>query len=169
MHSKTLAWLIEHALQWESHARDLYLKLAQQFLLSPAISGFWLQLSADEAWHLEILREIDAALTPEQLGQPVKPAAEAAVEAVEKLLHRTAQVKLFTLEHAYQLAHELEQAEINAVFRLLAVEYIPDKQRQQFVISQIEEHVERLVRFGRRYPAASRVKIRLQSGPMAFA
>jgi rubrerythrin len=159
MLTKDLLWLVGQAQKWELEARDLYLKLAAQFE-EPQISSFWLQMSADESWHAEILNEIEYKLTDEERARPLSRQAEKSALAVEKILHHAKPARLFTLEQAYQLAHELEASEINAVFRLLAFDCISDKERQQLIASQIEEQ-DRLERFGRRYPAESRKRIRM--------
>jgi hypothetical protein len=52
-----------------------------------------------------------------------------------------------TLDDAYEAAHELEFSEINSVFKILATEYISEKTRRQATISQLGDHIEKLMTF----------------------
>jgi Lhr-like helicase len=52
-----------------------------------------------------------------------------------------------TLDDAYELAHELEHSEVNAVFQFLATDFVPSEERTEYVVAAITRHQNKLMRF----------------------
>ncbi len=151
-----MEWLFERAMAWESAARDLYAMMAQWFPQEPRASCFWQELSGDESRHVEFLRETRAALSGDQLSAPLGQKESEIARQVEALLKRVRAEELETLDDAYELAHDLESSEINLVFRMLAVDTLADPERQNFLLTQVNEHLERLKRFSKDFKVIQR-------------
>jgi hypothetical protein len=156
MSAHTMEWLFERAMAWESAARDLYALMAHWFPQDPRVSRFWQELSGDESRHVDFLQETRAGLSRDQLAAPLDKKAMEIARQVEALLTRVRVEELVTLDDAYELAHELESSEINLVFRLLTVELLADSERQDFLWTQINEHLERLKRFSQKFKKIDR-------------
>ncbi|HEY75920.1 MAG TPA: hypothetical protein G4O00_07045, partial [Thermoflexia bacterium] len=81
---------------------------------------------------------------PEQLAAPADPHLMEAARTAASLMAKKDWAGIETLEDAYQMAHEGEHSEINSVFEAVISEYFPVSVQQQFVQSQLREHLERL-------------------------
>ena len=156
MSTQTMDWLFERAIAWESVARDLYATMAQWFPQEPRASRFWEELSADESRHIDFLRETRDGLSPDQLAAVLGSKELEMARQVEAMLGRVRAEELTTLHDAYELAHDLENSEINLVFRMLTVDLLADRERQDFLLTQINEHLNRLNRFSREFKVRHR-------------
>jgi rubrerythrin len=157
MSTHTMEWLFERAISWESAARDLYAMMAHWFPQDPSVSSFWQELSGDESRHAKFLHETRARLSGDQLGTPLGPKALEIARQVEALLTRIRVEELVTLDDAYELAHELESSEINLVFRMLTVELLlAEPERQDFLLTQVNDHLERFERFSQKFKKIDR-------------
>ena len=136
------------AIAIELTAADFYDSLSQRFAHEVDVSDFWHQLSLDEKAHAAALENARDRLTAETLAQsPDDQLARRVVEAHRQIDGLTA-APINTLDDAYELAHDIEFSEVNAIFKVLATEMVPVETHRQFVLDQIETHQKRLLTFG---------------------
>ena len=162
MSDKNIQMLFERAMSWETKARDFYINLANLFRHEPRVSEFWLQLSEDEAGHIELLKETLDLIPMKERFVDVDDKQWNVVLQVDEFLKEASNTKILTLDDAYELAHQIENSEVNAVFRLLAIDSAPEKQMQQFILTQLTEHVDRLSKFGKQFTQDNRKSISVQ-------
>jgi rubrerythrin len=148
------AALFALAIESEDRARRVYTILGDRFAHVPEAAALFERMMQDEERHLGQLRSIRDALTSGQLAQPAAegtlPRAKAVILAPVE--DRLAAVR--TLDDAYELAHELEHAEVNRVFAALANEFIPRAERRAFYLANLKEHAGRLADFASRHGGA---------------
>ena len=163
MPEKTLQELFEIAINWETLARDLFADFANLFRHDPKVSDFWIQLSKDESGHIGVLKDILNKIPPEKRSVEVSKEQRDTARRVEKLIEEAPRRKVQTLDDAYELAHQLETSELNALFKMLVIDYLPDKEAHKFIVVEVTEHIERLMRFGKEYTQSHRRLINAQS------
>jgi hypothetical protein len=56
-----------------------------------------------------------------------------------------------TLDDAYNLAHDLEFSEVNAIFKFLILDVVPCKQSDAFIEHMINDHLKKLIDFSKNY------------------
>ncbi len=159
MHERQdVAYLFELAISAEFMARDLYRQLAQKFSAHAEVVNFWEELARQEIGHAEALRRIYAKLTPEQRAAPADPVKLAGIrvvlaEPLDRLL-----ADITNLDEAYQLTSDLENSEVNAVFKFLVNCFSTDPRVGEFLRAQLREHLALLERdFPQRFgPAGQR-------------
>ncbi len=156
MSSQTLDWLFDLAIAWEAIVRDLYATLSRCFPKEPGVSRFFQELSEDESRHAEILREARRALSSDKLSTPLDDEELEIVRHAGALLKRTRYEEFVTLDDAYAAARELENSEINLVFRMLTEKSFAGLDRQGLILAAMDEHMERLDQFGQQFNVAFR-------------
>jgi len=57
----------------------------------------------------------------------------------------------------------LETSEINKLFNMLVNEYLPDEEGHKFILSDVKEHIEMLMKFGKEYTLTQRRGINVHS------
>ena len=144
----TIAALFETAIGIERKAAAFYADMASAFHHVPEVSDFWQQLHREEIEHENILRGVYASLPPEMLAGPPEPLLAIQVTDACRLIDAVAVDAVLTLDDAYELAHDLEFSEVNAVFKLLAMAGVPTETHSRFVIDHIERHQHHLMEFG---------------------
>ena len=147
----TLRELFERAIQIENQAGSIYRELESRFSHHQESAALWKALAADEDKHAEVLEKaLDEAPTEKLASQ-----APADVwTAVAQILNRLSQDPLSSignLADAYELAHELEYSEVNAVFEFLSVDAVPGNVERGFVRAHITMHQKRLMDFRENY------------------
>lgn len=116
----------------------------RQFARHEDVAGFWRECAGEEVMHAEWLERLRDSLTPERLSAPADPEVmEDARRALQVPVKRRLQ-DVYNLEDAYQLAHELENSETNAVFGFLISNFAEDKETQAFLRSQLQDHIGKL-------------------------
>lgn len=163
MPEKTIQALFERAIRWETQARDLYSNLANLFSHEPEVTEFWKQLSKDESGHVRILKEILNKIPTEKRLVEVSTEQWNSVTRVEELIKEASARKILTLNDAYELAHDLETSEVNALFKMIVIEYIPAQEGHKLILSQVGEHIDKLMTFGREYAQSHRRLINAHS------
>ncbi len=144
----TVAALFDISIAAEQAAQKFYLGLTERYAHLPEVADFWRGMARDEATHARKLRQIRDSLTPEQLGAPVDSlvlwqAREGARFSAEEALESAR-----TLEEAYRVASDLEHSEVNAVFETILQEYVGREAQRDFVVGQLQDHVNKLDEFG---------------------
>jgi hypothetical protein len=160
---KTIQLLFDLAINWETQARDLYANYANLFNHEPKISAFWIQLSKDESMHIGVLKDILNKIPTEKRLIEVGNEQWNSITRVEELIKEASTRKVLTLDDAYELAHQLEMSEVNTLFKMLSNDYLIDEEGRKFILSNVDEHIERLMRFGKEYTESQRRRIKVHS------
>jgi len=163
MPDKTIQALFELAINWETQAHDLYANFAKLFNNEPKVSAFWIQLSKDESGHIVVLKDILNKISIEKRLMVVGNEQWNSVTRVEGLIKEASTRKVLTLDDAYDLAHQLEMSEVNTVFKILVNNNLPDEEGHKFIVSDVTEHIEKLMRFGKEYTQSQRRRINIHS------
>jgi rubrerythrin len=163
MPEKTIQVLFELAINWETQARDLYADFANLFSHEPMVSAFWIQLSKDESGHIDVLKDILNTISTEKRLMEVGKEQWTSVARVEGLIKEASTRKVLTLDDAYELAHQLEMSEVNTLFKILANDYLPDEEGHKFILSDVKEHIVRLMKFGKEYTQSQKRRINVRS------
>ncbi len=148
---KTIGDLFEHAIEIEYKAAQIYEELLKLFPHVPGLAAFWQEMREDELEHTKILQETQQLLTPEQLMMQPGGKIWENIAVLLRMLDQNPVAEVKSLDDAFELAHEIESTEVNAIFRFLAVECVPSDKRKRFVLSVIEQHLKRLSDFGERF------------------
>ena len=156
MSQNTMSSLIESAIELESKARDLYITFSEMFSLEDRVSAFWQQYSEDESQHMNMLVEIRNALSQEELLSPVGEKEFEGVLRVRQLLVQDFVGLVHTLNDAYDLALTIEDSELNAIFNLLLIKYLPSEKVETLIFHQIDEHINKLMNFGKDFSVSQR-------------
>jgi len=147
----TIEVIFERAIEIEYKLAYLYKEFTQLFSHIQDISVFWKGLTADEVKHAKTLKDVRKALTHEQLLSSCDKEILEKIAGIQRLQSEILSKSVKNLDDAYELAHELEFSEINAVFKLLATEFVPSEKRKQFVASEIEQHQQKLMDFSHNF------------------
>jgi rubrerythrin len=163
MPEKTIQALFELAINWETQARDLYANFANLFNHEPKVSAFWIQISKDEAEHIDVLKDILNKISTEKRLMEVGNEQWNSVTRVEGLIKEASTKKVLTLEDAYEVAHQLEMSEVNTLFKMLVNDYLPDEEGHKFILSDVKEHIDRLMQFGKEYTQSQKRRITVRN------
>jgi rubrerythrin len=160
MNKSTIARLIELAIAAEKAAEELYRGLEAKFAHYEDVADFWGEYAGEEVMHATWLEQLRDSLAPKRLSAPADPdVMEDARRALQIPVKRRLQ-DVHDLEDAYQLAHELENSETNAVFGFLISNFAEDKKTQAFLRSQLQDHVGKLAFNFPVQPGVVRVQIK---------
>jgi hypothetical protein len=144
---QTIEKLFELAIEIERRAANLYEAFSKMFSHVPMLDAFWQVLINDERRHEKMLREAQKLLSSEQLRSPADDKMWRDVTRVRRRFTDDLAESIYTLNDAYELAHDIEYSEVNAIFQFLASEWIPSEKRRHFVHSVIEKHLNSLSSF----------------------
>ena len=140
----TLAQLLDLAIAAERAAEALYRGLELKFSDYDEVATFWQEYAGEEVVHAEWLGRLRDSLSPEQLAATANPSVlEEATRALRVPVKKRLQ-GVHNLEDAYQLVHEMENSETNAVFDFLISNFAEDKKTQAFLRSQLQDHIGKL-------------------------
>lgn len=144
--AETVGKLFEHAIELEKDAEALYKQLERMFSGYPEVALFWKNYANEERGHAEYLERIRQGVDSDRLSRR----ADGAIFAkVRQCLDKSAQIRLEdikTLEDAFQLANEIENAETNAIFEFMIVNFSTDElaKSHKFLRAQLSSHIARL-------------------------
>ena len=147
----TVREVLERAIQIEKRVADLYAIFTKRFSHVPGMPDFWNDLRRDEIGHMGELRVIYEALPQEKLCSAESRAISASVNRALASVEGECLSKIKTLDDAYQIAHDLEFSEINAIFKYLTVDLVSPSSRSGIIAYQIDEHEQKLADFDQRY------------------
>jgi rubrerythrin len=160
MKESTIARLIELAIAAEKAAEELYRGLEAKFAHHEDVANFWGKYASEEVMHTEWLERLRDSLASERLSASADPdVMEDAHRALQIPVKRRLQ-DVHNLEDAYQLAHELENSETNAVFGFLISNFAEDKKTHTFLRSQLQDHISKLAFNFPIQPDAVRIQIK---------
>lgn len=141
----TVAELFELAIKLEESAQDLYRGFESKFSHHQKIADFWKQYAAEEAGHARWLARLRGGLSTEELSALADPSMYEAARRLLKSFVGNRLAGVTDLEDAYQLAHELENSEINTIFEFLIVHFSTDETTQNFLRSHLKDHIGKLM------------------------
>ncbi len=141
---KTIEALIITLLQAETAAQTFYLRLMEAFAHEPDAARVWWMLGADEASHIRLLEQTLGSLAPERRLSLADPLILENARNVARFSPERTMASIATLEDAYQIAHALENSELNAIFEFVLTEYFPKPLQWEFVHNMLRVHVDRL-------------------------
>ncbi|MCX5799773.1 MAG: hypothetical protein NTX17_00035 [Candidatus Eisenbacteria bacterium] len=144
---QTMAEVFSRAIEIEKKAADIFTELSSLFSHIPNISAFWKGMAADEVVHMDTLQDIRGTLTQEQLSLPPEKQILKDICKVEDLLKGDLIGPIRNLDDAYELAHEMEYSEVNAIFRSLATGIVPSEKLVEFVSAEMEQHLKKIIDF----------------------
>jgi len=148
---ETIEHLFDYSIEIEYKAAHIYEAFSKLFSHVPGLTVFWLGLFEDEIRHATILQEIRKILAPEKLLSRIDKKIWDDVVGIQRKLSKDLISAINTLDDAYELAHDLEFSEVNGVFQFLAGECVPPDKRKQFVRSEIQKHLKKLLDFSRNF------------------
>jgi rubrerythrin len=139
------------AIKCENLAAAVYREFMKKFAHMPEIVEFWNDMVEDEEKHAMHLEKVFDSLSQEQLNMKADPNLLGELRGVLglKLEDVTSSVK--TLDDAYEVAHNLENSEVNAAFRFLMKEFVSVKERQKAILNTVDVHLGRLMNFSDNY------------------
>ncbi|MBN1259286.1 MAG: hypothetical protein JXB35_01270 [Anaerolineae bacterium] len=145
-HNSTIDDLFAMAIEAEQATERLYNMLAEAFAHAPEIAGLWEQYAADEVMHAKSLAKIRQDLDEATATQPADPQALQAARNALNFSVDQAITTIITLEDAYEIVSELENAETNAVFEFLITNFSHNPEVSAFLRTQLQEHIGMLER-----------------------
>ncbi|HOX08662.1 MAG TPA: ferritin family protein [Planctomycetota bacterium] len=143
----TIAEAINAAIAMEEEVRGIFLSFAGRFHGAPGAAQFFRSLAQDETGHARLWKEIRNGLPPAKLGEPASRLLVSSLEGARNALERNPPARVSTLGEACELTSSIENAELLAVFRVLAIELVPEPRRREFLDLQIQGHLNRVEQF----------------------
>lgn len=155
----TVDELIEIAIGGERVAALFYRGLAQKFSESHAGAGFWTSMAADEAAHIKFLRSIRSKLSDDELDSTVDPAVVLDARRILRYSPEGLLRSVNSMEKAIDLSHELENSEVNSVFRYLTNAFVHKEEVRKYALAQLKEHLGRLMQFSHEHKSRARCSL----------
>ena len=146
----TIEAVFKRAIGFEYKAADIFKEFSKLFSHIQEISSFWQEMAEDEIQHADTLQNIRKSLTTEQLLSPCDKELSMKVDITQRMLTEVSIASIKNLDDAYELAHELEFSELNAIFKLLATKFFPPEQRRQ-IVPNIMQHQQKLLDFSHNF------------------
>lgn len=147
----TLEVLFESAIRIEELAGIFYRELAERFVAHPHSVALWRSLAADEDMHARVLARVLAAAPAEKRTSPAPVETWVAVAEVLQRMEQDPVGSIKSLQDAYELAHEFEHSEVNAIFEFLSIDLLPGAIEAEFVRTHIAQHQQKLADFRQSY------------------
>ena len=144
MDSVTIGQTFEVALAAERAMERVFRGCAIKFAAHAELAPFWDHYAQDEVMHAEYLERLRIRLPAEKLARPTDERTVANLRAVSAFSVEKALAGVHNLEDAYQLIHELESGETNAIFEFLLINFETDKRMAAFLRTQLNQHVNHL-------------------------
>jgi hypothetical protein len=146
-----LEHLFELAVRIEHQASLLYETFSKMFSHIPELDAFWRTMIDEESAHERLLQDAWDLLSPAQLRSPADEKMMRAATHVRLLFSADLKEKIQTLDDAYELMHNLEYSEMNAIFQFLTSKWISPSKQHDLIHGVIEKHLEYLSSFGDRF------------------
>ena len=140
-----------YALEIEIKIGQLYKEFSTMFSDMPAIAAYWKDLLMDVMDYIKALRKIKESIDNEQVLPTIDDKIWDDVNHVRKKLDRDLLQSVNNLDDAYELAHELESSEVNAIFQFLTKKFMPKEERVKFVVSTMKNHQKKLMDFSENF------------------
>jgi rubrerythrin len=147
---KTVEEALNTAIGFEQEAADIYAEFAKIFAAEPELVQLWDSMRQDEIIHAQVLKIVAEKLSAEQLLELTPRKICESLEYLQGLFVDVRKKKIQTFDDAYNTAHQLEFSEINAIFKFMATELVPDNQHPVFLDNQVDEHLYKLLDYKHR-------------------
>lgn len=123
---------------------SIYVKLARVFADSRELHRFWMSMARHEAAHVGALELLGVMIDEAEITPRIREIGEVAHAATETIeaLHREAEQESVTLVRAFEIAVELESAEVeDLVFELFAMLADPEQrgQAEQLLVHDLSD------------------------------
>lgn len=162
---RVLKCMFDYAIEIELYAAKVYKRYEKLFKHIPDVSDLWRTMALDEIRHAEILSETKRSLSPEVLETNPGNRMWENIYMVKKKLEDFKREEVKNLHDAIEISHQIENSEINAIFKFLNSEYFSTHVRNAFVESEIMDHQKKLVDFSIQYSTKSeRESILIRAG-----
>jgi len=135
--------LLELSMEFEKNARELYKKWTVKFAGVPNVAAFWSEYSADENFHYNLLDQLRARLSPDQLDGPIE--SDLVGDTRRLLAYLQKEHNIEDLEQAFQYANMIEHSEVNPLFEVIMSHFEPDQEAITLLQSQLNEHIDKLI------------------------
>jgi rubrerythrin len=143
--------IFDSAISFECKAAEVYEEFSKLFAHIQEISSFWREFVKDEIQHADTLQNICNSLTSEEFLSPCNEEISRKIDITHRMLNEVSIASIVNLDDAYELAHELEFSEVNAIFTLLTTKFFSSEECQEFIVSQITKHQQKLIDFTRNF------------------
>ncbi len=143
----TFEEIFENAIEIEKTAGQMYEKFAELFSDFPKAVYFWKGMKKDESDHAKWLIEIKESLSDKKLSSSPDYDMILKIHQINSLLDKYSSKKVENLDEAYELSHEIESSEVNNLFMLLANKFISSEDRKKLLLSEINDHQQKIVDF----------------------
>ncbi len=151
----TVAELFDLMIASERACETLYHELAARFVHHLDVADFWERYAGQEDSHAHWLQRLRDRTPPAQLAAPADPVMLQNARRLAQFSAANALRSIHNLEDAYQLANELENSEVNAIFEFLVAQFAGDENTREFLHAQLLDHLARLAdAFPTRYKSA---------------
>ena len=149
--------LLKQTMKLEKMQVMLYKGLAKKFSSSGEISQFWFGMSEDEKGHYERVVRMLNEFKAEQLSVEIDSNLYNAVCKGLNELKPLLLDRIFDLHDAFELAHEVENYETEAVFKFVHARFKNDPHELD-ICNSILAHLEKLSSFSDRFSSADERK-----------
>ena len=154
----TLGQLVDTAIAAEDAARKVYLGFTHKFIARPDVSDFWQTMADDEAEHGRILSQVRYRVPADELMMPIDARLAEKAEKLQSLdIHKLVN-SVYNLNDAYQIAYDLESAEVNTIFNFLTIRFLSTDESYDIITSTIDRHLLRLAEFTRTFGDAQQCR-----------
>ena len=143
--TQTVNHLFDVAIAAENAAEAMYYILAESFAAYPSVAQFWREMAHGEVIHARALERIRSRLDGAALSAPASSEILTRATEAGRFDMAAAARAVVDLEAAYQLAHEVENSEINAVFEFLVGVFPENHAVGDFLREQLQIHIRKLV------------------------
>jgi rubrerythrin len=134
-------------IQNEMRAYSIYKQFTEFFANEPQICCFWAKLAMEEKLHAKALQNIQKEVSSTQLCELANNHLFQDVQMATSFLNKYRPETVRTLDDAYEVAHEIEFSEVNAVLKLLTCSFISREIRKKALIAQLSNHQDKLSMF----------------------
>jgi hypothetical protein len=117
----------------------------------PELDAFWRTMISEESAHEKLLKDARGLLNPEQLQAPADEKMWRDATRIHRMFADDLTKSIETLDDAYELAHDIEFSEVNAIFQFLTSRWIPEEKKSNLIHGVIEKHLEYLSSFGDKF------------------
>ena len=139
--------LFKIALHLEKIARQIYLEFSLKFIENKEVSDFFEMMAGQEEGHYNFLKSMIEKSDPADLNEEVDiyQAVKSYLNLLEILYSEIPEIK--SIKEALELAHEIENSEINTIFSIVVERFVDAKDRKELLYKQIILHNQALIEF----------------------
>jgi hypothetical protein len=101
-------------------------------------------MAEDEKLHTKTLQGIYNSLDQEQLNSPSEEHLFKSVITARDFLNKNLINSVKNLDDAYEIAHQIESSEVNAILKFLLNHFIPSEKQMKFTSTNITNHQKKM-------------------------